>query len=173
MDTISRDNNSGGLLPWAGAILGGIGLLLGGIALAKTSALGTKVDDNNAAINTRVGDVETKAQSAYKAAQDVSNYTKENIAPWITQAGQVITALQDDVRVLKTKPVASTPNATSNGNKGPVTAGKDEYVVKAGDIGSSIARATGFSIKDIEAVNPGLDWTKLRPNQKLKLPAKK
>jgi LysM repeat protein len=171
MDTISRDNNSGGLLPWAGAILGGIGLLLGGIALAKTSSLGTKVDDNNAAINTRVGDVETKAQSAYKAAQDVSNYTKENIAPWITQAGQVITALQDEVKVLKTKPVAAP--STNNGAKGPVVPGKDEYVVKAGDIGSSIARATGFSIKDIEAVNPGLDWTKLRPNQKLKLPAKK
>ena len=34
MDSISRDSNSGGLLPWAGAILGAIGLLLlGGLSI--------------------------------------------------------------------------------------------------------------------------------------------
>jgi hypothetical protein len=171
MDTISRDNNSGGLLPLAGAILGGIGLLLGGIALAKTSTLGTKIDDNNTAINTRVGEVEGKAQNALRSAQEVGNYIKGELIPWTQKIGDGIAALQEDVKVLKTKPVAAAP--ANNGNKGPVVAGKDEYVVKAGDTGGKIAAATGFRLADIEAVNPGINWNRLQVNQKIKLPAKK
>jgi len=53
-----------------------------------------------------------------------------------------------------------------------LVAGKDEYVVKGGDTGTKIATATGFSVKQLEAVNPGVDWTKLKVGQKLKLPQK-
>ena len=171
MDTISRDNNSGGLLPWAGAILGGIGLLLGGIALAKVSSLGTKVGDDKTELTTKIESVEGSANKALRAATDAKTGSDnlQQVVPWIQQAGPVITALQEDVKALKAKGV-STP---ANGTKGPVTAGKDEYVVKAGDTGSKIATATGFKLPELEAVNPGINWNKLQVNQKLKLPAKK
>jgi LysM repeat protein len=169
MDTISRDSNSGSLLPWAGAILGGIGLLLGGIALAKVSSLGGKVTDETTLINTKLIDVESAAGRALKTAQDASAYSKDNVVPWMQQAGTIITALQEDVKVLKTKPVA----AAVNGTKGPIVAGKDEYLVKSGDTGSKIAAATGFKVSELEAVNPGINWSKLQINQKLKLPQKK
>ncbi len=172
MDTISRDNNSGGLLPWAGAILGGIGLLLGGIALAKVSSLGTKVTDDNTALTSKVEEVSANATKALRTATDAKTGSDnlQQVVPWIQQAGPVITALQEDVKALKAKGVSS---STANGTKGPVTAGKDEYVVKAGDTGGKIAAATGFKVSELEAVNPGINWTKLQQNQKLKLPAKK
>jgi LysM repeat protein len=171
MDTISRDNNTGGLLPWAGAILGGIGLLLGGIALAKVSSLGTKVADDNSALTTKVEEVSASASKALRTATDAKagSDNLQQVVPWIQQAGPVITALQEDVKALKAKGV-STP---ANGNKGPVVAGKDEYVVKAGDTGGKIAAATGFKVSELEAVNPGINWNRLQPNQKIKLPAKK
>jgi LysM repeat protein len=69
------------------------------------------------------------------------------------------------------KPVVADKGGKKSGE--PVVAGPNEYVVKPGDGGSKIAKATGFSTKDIEAVNPGLNWSKLSIGQKLKLPAKK
>ena len=35
------------------------------------------------------------------------------------------------------------------------------------------AKTAGVSLADLQAVNPGVDWTKLKVGQKLKLPAKK
>jgi LysM repeat protein len=52
-------------------------------------------------------------------------------------------------------------------------AGPDEYIVKAGDTFAKIARAHGCSIADIAAVNPGVDSSKLKVGQKIKLPMKK
>ena len=53
-----------------------------------------------------------------------------------------------------------------------MVAGPGEYVVKAGDTFAKIARANGCSISDIAAVNPGVESSKLKVNQKLKLPKK-
>jgi LysM repeat protein len=58
------------------------------------------------------------------------------------------------------------------GKSGPAVAGPGEYVVKAGDGGAKIAKASGVSLSDLQAVNPGVDWTKLKVGQKVKLPKK-
>jgi LysM repeat protein len=58
------------------------------------------------------------------------------------------------------------------GSAGPVVAGPGEYVVKAGDSGAKIARANGCSLTDLQKVNPNVNWTKLKPGDKIKLPAK-
>ena len=44
------------------------------------------------------------------------------------------------------------------------------YAVKAGDTGASIAQQTGVPITELAAANPGVDWSKLKVGQKLKLP---
>jgi LysM repeat protein len=54
----------------------------------------------------------------------------------------------------------------------PAVAGPGEYVVKAGDSGMKIATANGVSIADLQAVNPGVNWNRITPGQKLKLPKK-
>ncbi|MBP6508227.1 MAG: LysM peptidoglycan-binding domain-containing protein [Opitutaceae bacterium] len=51
-------------------------------------------------------------------------------------------------------------------------AGPDEYIIKSGDTFAKIARAHGSSISDIQAVNPGVDSSKLKIGQKIKMPKK-
>ena len=51
-------------------------------------------------------------------------------------------------------------------------AGRD-YVVRAGDTPSKIARKRGISREELEAANPGVDWSHFRVGQKLWLPDKK
>jgi LysM repeat protein len=72
-----------------------------------------------------------------------------------------------------TKPKAAAPGAKGAAAKGPAVAGPDEYVVKAGDGGAKIAKANGVTLADLQAVNPGVNWTKLKVGEKIKLPAKK
>ena len=67
------------------------------------------------------------------------------------------------------RPVAANKKG---GESGPAVAGPGEYVVKSGDGGAKIAKANGVSISDLVAVNPGVDWTKLKVGQKVQLPKK-
>jgi len=52
-----------------------------------------------------------------------------------------------------------------------VPAAGSEYVVVAGDTLAKIAKAHGVTVKAIEAANPGVDPKKLKPKQKLLIPA--
>ena len=171
MDTISRDSNGGGMLPWVGVIVGGFGLILGGIALAKVSSVSTAVTQE---LTPRVEAAEQAAKTAdAKAANIAATYAKASDVQMVLDTiGTRLGTLDGDMKALK-EAAAKKPAAAGTTPKGPVVAGKDEYVVKSGDTGTKIAKATGFSVKDLEAVNPGIDWTKLKVDQKLKLPAKK
>ncbi|MCW5560043.1 MAG: LysM peptidoglycan-binding domain-containing protein [Verrucomicrobiae bacterium] len=46
-----------------------------------------------------------------------------------------------------------------------------EYVIKNGDVASRLARAHGVTLKQLQEVNPGVDLSKLKVNQKIQLPA--
>ncbi|MDP3073517.1 MAG: LysM domain-containing protein [Opitutaceae bacterium] len=175
MDTISRENNS--MLPVAAVILGGVALLLGGYAVISLSKVNKSLEAHDTKL-ARVEAVESTANSAAaaadKAARDVQGLTRSTqdavtqLANELSNQRTSLTKLEDAAK----KPVAV---ADKGGKKGgePAVAGANEYLVKAGDTGTKIAKATGASVADIEAVNPGLDWRKLKPGQKLKLPAKK
>jgi LysM repeat protein len=169
MDTISRENNS--YLPVAGLIAGVLALVLAIVALAKTGSLKTIVDGQADKV-AKIEDVEKVARDALTTANNV----KATAAP-ATAVNDALAKVADALAMMKADLVkvqeaAAKPKAAT-GSTGPVVAGKDEYVVKQGDIGSTVAKATGFTTAQIAAVNPGLDWTKLKVGQKLKLPAKK
>ena len=51
-------------------------------------------------------------------------------------------------------------------------AGRD-YVVRPGDTPAKIARKRGISREELDAANPGVDWSQFRVGQKLWLPEKK
>jgi len=91
----------------------------------------------------------------------------------VNQIGTMIGDVKASVAKLEEAQKAH-PGAGKGGKGGaPAVAGPGEYIVKKGDIGTSIARANGCSVGDLVAVNPGVNFNRLAVGQKLKLPAKK
>jgi LysM domain-containing protein len=180
MDTISRDNNS--MLPIAGIILGGIGLVLGGIALAQVSKVKQSVADHQTKIDLIDGIKNTADQAAVsadnalkgnKALGDQTQKAFDTVGPALTSLREDVSKIQESLK--KPAPAPATPGKP--GKKGasgePATAGPGEYVVKAGDTsGTKIAKNLGCSIKALEDVNPGVNWSHLSVGQKLKVPTK-
>lgn len=173
MDTISRENNS--MLPVGAIIVGVIALLLGGYSAITLSKVNNRLAEHDTKLG-RVDAVEQSANSASAAADRLSKEVKDLRGQ--TQGGfnDISAAVTNLITtVAKLEEAAKKPVMADKGKKGgePVVAGPNEYLVKAGDTGTKIAKATGASTGDIQAVNPGLDWSKLKPGQKIKLPAKK
>lgn len=185
MDTISRES-SPSYLPIAGLIAGLVGLLLGAIALAnasKANKAAAAASEQVTAQSARIEAAETSATSANSTAERASG----NIASLQRSTQDAFTAVAGEMgkingELAKLQEAASKPvKATKDGKDtkdgkapvGPVTAGPGEYVVKSGDTGHKIATATGATVAELEAVNPGINWKTLKVGQKLKLPAKK
>lgn len=61
---------------------------------------------------------------------------------------------------------APLPEATS-----AATGTASEYKVAKGDIGESIAKKHGVSLKALTAANPGVNWSRLKQGQTLQIPA--
>ncbi|MBI5690722.1 MAG: LysM peptidoglycan-binding domain-containing protein [Verrucomicrobia bacterium] len=175
MDTISRENNN--MLPIGGILVGLVGVVLGGIALAQASKANKGVADHQPAIE-KVGALETQVSSASsvaeKAAKDVRDLTRSTQEAFNAVGGKLgefqttITKIEEAMK----KP-APAPAGKKGAGGGEVVAGPGEYVVKAGDGGTKIARTLGVSIQQLQAVNPGVNWNKLSVGQKLKVPQKK
>lgn len=174
MDTISRENNS--MLPVGGIILGAIALLLGGYSAIRLSKLDKAIAEQQGKLG-RIESVESSAASAAAAAdkvsKDVQSLTRSTQDAF-NQVGSELGNLRSSITKLEEaakKPVAVAAEKKSGG--GAAVAGPGEYVVKAGDTGMKIATANKVSISDLQAVNPGVNWSGLKPGQKLKLPAKR
>jgi LysM repeat protein len=176
MDTISRENNS--MLPVGGIIVGVIALLLGGyaaITLSKVNKTLTEQEAKLAKIDAIEGAANAAAENAAKASKQYSELRGQTQAGF-DQIGPIIGNLQAAVTKLedaaKAKAAPAGDKTGKNGKKGePVTAGPGEYVVKAGDTGMKIASAHHVSVSDLTAVNPGINWSKMKPGDKIKLPS--
>jgi LysM repeat protein len=180
MDTISRES-SPSYLPIAGLIAGLVGLLLGGIALAnafKANKAATAAADQVAAMSTQVARIDS-VESTASTANSTADAAARNISVLQRSTQDAFTAVAGEMgkingELAKLQESAKRPGPTGGTRStGPVTAGPDEYIIKANDSFAKIARAQGTSIADIQAVNPGVDSTKLKVGQKIKLPAKK
>jgi LysM repeat protein len=170
MDTISRENNS--MLPVAGVVVGVLSLLVGGYGAIKASSLQKTVAAQEEKVN-RIDGLESQvsaaAASADKAARDVSSLNRSTQDAFNTVAASLGNI---QASITKLEESQKRPAAAAKGSSGPVVAGPDEYVIKGGDTGAKIARAQGFSLADLQAVNPGVDWTHLKVGQKIKVPKK-
>ena len=82
--------------------------------------------------------------------------------------GRTITGGRDEERARRLRGIGA------RGAKGgaPAVAGPDEYIIKAGDTFAKIARAHGTTIDAMQQVNPGVDSSKLKIGQKIKMPKK-
>ena len=173
MDTISRENNS--MLPVGGIIVGAIALLLGAYAAITLSKVNKTLGEHDAKI-AKVDAVESTANQAVDATQKLEKkYTelRSQTQGGFDQIGPIIGNLQ--ASVTKLEEAAKKPVVAEKGKKGePAVAGPGEYIVKSGDSsGTKIATKLGVSITDLQAVNPGVNWSKLSVGQKLKVPSKK
>jgi len=178
MDTISRENNS--YLPVAGVIIGVLALVLSGVALAKISSAKKEIAAQVEPLNQKIEEAEGQARNAAAAADKASgsiNKLATDTQAAFTQVAQEIGNIRGEITKVQEAKVAPKTAKGEKGAKGaakePVTAGPDEYVIKAGDTFAKIARARGVTPAEITAVNPSVNSAKLHVGQKIKLPAKK
>jgi LysM repeat protein len=175
MDTISRENNS--LLPMGGVIIGAVALIIGGYAAINLSKVNRTLNaqaDKVAKIDDIASQVSSASQASDKTARDITTLQNSTQAA-VNQLGTELATLDEKVKHIEESHVAKVAAKGAKGaaSAGPVEAGPGEYIVKAGDTGSKIARANGCSLSDLQAVNSGVSWTHLKVGEKLKLPEKK
>jgi len=177
MDTISRENNS--MLPVGGIIVGVIALLLGGYAAISLSKINRTLAEHQTKID-KIDGIEQSATSAAtaadKATKDIQSLTKSandamtTISNMLGDHAGKIAKLEEAAK--KPAPAAASSKKGGKGG-GEVVAGPGEYVVKSGDTGMKIATANHVSVGDLQTVNPGVNWSKLKVGDKIKLPEKK
>ncbi len=165
------------MLPVAGVVVGVLSLLIGGYAAIKASTLQKTVNIHEEKLQ-KVDDLAsglaattTKADKAAADIVSLKQSTQEafnTVSTMIGDANGKIAKLEESLK----KPVATGKKGAKGTGEAPV-AGPGEYIVKGGDSGAKIARANGCSLEDLKSVNPEVNWTKLHPGQKIKLPAKK
>jgi LysM repeat protein len=167
MDTISRDSNSS-YLPVAGVLVGVLALIVGAAALFKANSVGKKVPDN---LPDQLASLETNATNAAtaadKAGKDIVTL-KNSIQSAFDSIGPQIGTMQASIAKLEeaAKARAAAPRAAKGGEARAV--GPGEYVVKPGDNGMRIVKATGVSLSELETLNPGIDWKHLKVGQTVK-----
>jgi LysM repeat protein len=184
MDTISRENSSSNILPIVGIAAGVIGVILGLVAFTKVSSVskevaaltgsGGKIESLETTVASHQGAIDQAKATADRAAGN-ANGIRSDMSTVVRQIADKITGLETDITALKTPPpkAAKAGAGGEKAEKAPVVAGPDEYIIKAKDSGAAIARAHGVTLGDLQAVNPGVNWTKLKVGDKIKLPAKK
>lgn len=173
MDTISRENNS--MLPVGALIVGVIALAVGGFGAIKASGLQKKIDvleEKAAKIDGLESQLGSMAATADKSAKDINSLSRTTQEAFNTVAADLGNI---HASLTKMEESAKRPAAVAGkGSHGPVVAGPGEYVIKAGDTFAKVGRANGgFSGSEVASVNPGIDPSKLKVGQKIKLPAKK
>jgi len=175
MDTISRENNS--MLPVGAIIVGVIALLLGGYATITVSKANKTVAEHDAKM-AKIDAIETAANQAASSTENLRkqhNDLRAQTQAGFDQIGPILVSLQGSVTTFESsmkKPGPPAGKDKKGGPTEPAEAGANEYVVKPGDSGTKIAAANNVSLGDLQAVNPGVTWTGLKPGQKLKLPKK-
>jgi LysM repeat protein len=174
MDTISRENNS--MFPVVGIIVGIVALFLGGyaaISLSKVNKALAAHEEKIAKIDGIESQVSTAAASTEKTTKDLAALTRSTQDAFNQVGGELA---NQRTAITKLEEAAKKPVVVAGGKKGakgePAVAGPGEYVVKGGDSGAKIARANGVTLGDLLAVNPGVNWTKLKVGDKIKLPKK-
>lgn len=184
MDTISSRESNISYLPWAGVIAGVIGLFFGIFAFAKVSSLKSEIADLKS-MTARMDGIETQAnqagaalQAANEAKNSVYNVAKgandsfKQVSDQLTEVRDRIGKLEAARVAVRPQPAPANQGGTAQQQQTPPTAAPGEYVVKSGDTGVRIANANGVKLGDLMAVNPDVDWSRMKVGQKIKLPKK-
>ncbi len=178
MDTLSRDSSSSNsILPIVGVIAGALGLILAIVALVKLSTLQKAVTtqgDEVAKIATIEGDMRAataKSDADLRGLRDGVQNALRDIGTALGERDAKIAKLED---AMKARPAPAAATASSGGKAEAAPTGvlnaDGTYTIATGDTFSKVARKFNVKMDAIEAENPGLDPTKLRVGQKIRIP---
>lgn len=175
MDTLSRDSNSSGsILPLVGVIAGGFALILSIVALVKLSSTQKTLDERVTAAEGKASAAETAAANAAAKADTDIKGLRSGIQTALDQVGNEIGTINAKITKIEEaqKARAAAPAAKGGAAAAPtgVLNADGTYTVASGDTISKIARKFAVKADSIEAENPGLDPTKLRVGQKIRIP---
>lgn len=156
-----------------GVIAGALGLILAIVALVKLSTLQKTVTlqgDEVAKIATIEGDL--RAATA-KSENDMRGL-REGVQNALNQVGTEIGTLRAQVTKVEEAQKARAAAPAGKAGAGAAATGvlnsDGTYTIGSGDTFAKIARKFNVKMDAIEAENPGLDPTKLRVGQKIRIP---
>ncbi|HEX2861403.1 MAG TPA: LysM domain-containing protein [Lacunisphaera sp.] len=178
MDTLSRDSNSSGsVLPLVGVIAGALGLILAIVALVKLSTLQKSVTVQGDEI-AKISTLENDLRAATTKSENDLRGLREGVQNALTEVGTQIGTLRAQVakveEVQKARPVApaAAPGTKAAAAPTGVLNSDGTYSIAPGDTLAKVARKFAVKLDAIEAENPGLDPTKLKVGQKIRIPRK-
>jgi LysM repeat protein len=176
MDTLSRDSNSSGnVLPIVGVIAGALGLILAITALVKQNSLKKDIEALNADLTAKISTLEGDVRNA--TAENTKNNTqlREAVQNALNQVGEQIGAMRGQIAKIeeaqKARAVAPAAKGGAPAATGVLNA-DGTYTIASGDTISKVARKFAVKPDAIEAENPGLDPTRLKVGQKIRIPKK-
>ena len=176
MDTLSRDSNSSGsILPLVGVIAGGLALVLSATALFKLATLQKTVTAHDEAINSKIPALEATVNAAAANAETDIKGLRTGIQTALDQVGNEIGTINAKITKIEEAQKARAAAPVKGGSAAAPTGvlnADGTYTVASGDSLSKIARKFAVKVDAIEAENPGLDPTKLKVGQKVRIPKK-
>lgn len=160
-----------------GLIVGILGLLAGGYSAMAVSKVKSQMADNQPRID-KIDDIAAQAAAASSAASTTKSQLDgmvKSTQDAFDQVGGQIGVLKQAIQQIQDaqKRAPAIGGRHHGGGGGEVVAGPGEYIVRPGDSGRRIARANGCTVHELMAVNPGVNWSRLHPGQKLHLPQAK
>jgi len=178
MDTLSRDSNSSGsILPLVGVIAGALGLILAVFALVKQTSIKKEIEDAKTELSAKVTSVESEMRTSVTNNEAANKRLQDAVQNALNQVGEQIGAMRGQITKLEEaqKARAAAP-AGKAGAAGPAATGvlnaDGTYTIGPGDTLAKIARKFAVKMDSLEAENPGLDPTRLKIGQKIRVPKK-
>jgi LysM repeat protein len=179
MDTLSRDSSSASnnIMPLAGVILGAIALVLGIFTMVKANKVEKAVRAQGDEI-ARIGTIEQEVRAASSKSETDMRNLRDGVQNALNQVGTEIGSIRASMakmeEQMKARP-ASAANA-KGGAAAPAPTGvrnaDGTYTIAAGDTLAKVATKFGVRLDSILAENPGIEPSRLRVGQKIRIPAR-
>ena len=173
MDTLSRDSSSSSnIAPLAGIFAAVIALILAIVALVKLSTVQKTVASQATEI-ARIGTIESQVNAAAAKSETDMKNLRDGVQNALNQVGTEIGTLRTELT--KLQEAAKKPAPAAAGGKGGAAAtgvmnSDGTYTIGAGDTLAKVAKKFGVSLDAVLAENPGIEPSRLRVGQKIKVP---
>lgn len=172
MDTLSRDSSSSSnIAPLAGIFAAVIALILAIVALVKLSTVQKTVASQATEI-ARIGTIESQVNAAAAKSETDMKNLRDGVQNALNQVGTEIGTLRTELT--KLQEAAKKPAPAAGGKGGAAATGvmnsDGTYTIGAGDTLAKVAKKFGVSLDAVLAENPGIEPSRLRVGQKIKVP---
>lgn len=184
MDTQSK---AGSYIPALGAVLGGLGLVFGIVGTVQANnakkelaeartALEAKIADNESSVNLAASKAEQARASSDQVRRDMQSVIAQTSKAFEDVSSQ-FAAVRGDIAKLAAGPKPAPGKEGDKKGAPTIPAGvlqpDGSYVIKAGDTFAKLARQFNIAPAELAKANPGVDSSKLKVGQKIKIPGAK